>query len=184
MEPPEEVWTIGHSTHTGTQFVALLRAHKIEALADVRQFPGSRRHPQFNQEQISNTLAKAGIEYVHFPELGGRRKAMANSPNQAWRNASFRGYADYMMTSGFLNGINRLLKLASQKQTAIMCAELLWWRCHRALISDFLKARGIVVSHILSETKVDEHPFTSVARVENSALSYRAKESTAEFKFS
>src|SRR6266699_3697142 len=143
-----DIWTIGHSTRTIEEFIALLHLQGIRLLADVRQFPGSRRHPQFGQQSLANSLAKTGIEYSHFLELGGRRRSQANSPNTAWRNDAFRGYADYMMTDEFVAGIERLLKLAREKRTAVMCAELLWWRCHRSLISDYLKANGQQVVHI------------------------------------
>src|SRR5689334_19135925 len=131
---PTEIWTIGHSTRAIEEFIKLLKEQNIGVLADVRQFPGSRRYPQFGQEQLCKSLAKEGIEYVHFPELGGRRKARPDSPNTAWRNEAFRGYADYMMTGEFRAGMGRLLKLARRKRTAIMCAEAVWWRCHRGLI--------------------------------------------------
>ena len=168
------LWTIGHSNRTLEQFLELLRAQQIQSLADVRRFPGSRRLPHFGQENLSKSLADAGIEYVHFPELGGRRKALANSPNSAWRNEAFRGYADFMMTDEFRKGIDRLLKLARQKRTAIMCAEALWWQCHRSLIADYLKAAGDGVLHIMSANKTEEHPFTSAARLVNGKLSYAA----------
>ena len=170
------IFTIGHSTRSLEDFLQLLQSYKIEALADVRQFPGSRRHPQFGQENLSRSLSHVEVAYVHFPELGGRRRARADSPNTAWRNEAFRGYADYMMTSDFQTGIARLMELAQKQRTAIMCAEALWWRCHRALISDFLKVKSIQVVHILSGTKTEEHPFTSAARVINGQLSYRGLE--------
>ena len=176
------LWTVGHSNRTLEQFIELLASQRIEALADVRQFPGSRRLPHFNQENLSKSLAGVGIEYVHFRELGGRRKALANSPNNAWRNEAFRGYADYMMTPEFHAGIERLLALAGRKGTAIMCAEALWWQCHRSLISDYLKAAGHTVIHIMSNGKTDEHPFTSAARMVNGKLSY-ALESEPQFLF-
>jgi uncharacterized protein (DUF488 family) len=169
---PATLWTIGHSNRTLEQLIELLASQKIELLADVRRFPGSRRLPHFNRENLSKSLAGAGIEYVHFPELGGRRKALANSPNNAWRNTAFRGYADFMMTPEFRDGIDRLLRLAQQKRTAIMCAEALWWQCHRSLIADYLKAAGHNVLHIMSATKADAHPFTSAARMVDGKLSY------------
>jgi uncharacterized protein (DUF488 family) len=178
-----EIWTIGHSTRTIEEFIGLLKAQEIRAVADVRRFPGSRRHPQFGQEHFSESLAKEGIEYVHFPELGGRRGAQPNSPNTAWRNEAFRGYADYMMTEEFRAGMERLLKLARKKRTAIMCAEAVWWRCHRGLIADFLKAGGERVLHIMSPGKVDEHPFTGAARLVHGKLSYSARESELTFAF-
>lgn len=173
MQPQLSLWTIGHSTLAIEDFLQLLRGFEIEALVDVRSFPGSRRYPQFNKENLRSSLPAAGIEYVHLPELGGRRKAKSDSVNMAWRNASFRGYADYMETEGFSNGIERLLGIAAQRRTAIMCAEALWWRCHRSLISDYLKVKGNAVTHILSNGKSEPHPFTSAASVTNGALSYR-----------
>ncbi|HEX4263198.1 MAG TPA: DUF488 domain-containing protein [Verrucomicrobiae bacterium] len=176
------LWTIGHSNRTLEQFLELLDSQRIQLLADVRRFPGSRRLPHFNQENLSKSLAAAGIEYVHFPELGGRRKATANSPNTVWRNEAFRAYADFMMTEEFRGGIARLLEFAGQKRTAIMCAEALWWQCHRSLIADYLKAEGNKVFHIMSENKADEHPFTSAARIVDGKLSYSA-ESEPQFLF-
>ena len=178
-----EVWTIGHSTWKIDEFIGLLKSHEICAVADVRQFPGSRRHPQFGQQRLSEALADAGVEYVHFPELGGRRRPQSNSPNTAWRNEAFRGYADYTMTGTFLAGIERLRTLARKQRTAIMCAEVLWWRCHRALIADYLKANGDTVRHILGSGKAEEHPYTSAARVVGGKLSYRAPENALEFNF-
>jgi uncharacterized protein (DUF488 family) len=166
------IWTIGHSTRTFEEFVGLLKSEGIELLADVRQFPGSRRFPQFNQESLRESLATSGIEYVHFLELGGRRRALPDSPNTNWRNEAFRGYADYMMTPGFRDGVSRLLKAASAKRTAIMCSEAVWWKCHRSLIADWLKANGHDVVHILSATKTEPHPFTSAARIVDGKLVY------------
>lgn len=165
--------TIGHSTLAIEEFLRRLAGFEIEFLVDVRSFPGSRRYPQFNKENLRSSLAAAGIEYLHLPELGGRRRARPDSINMAWRNESFRGYADYMETEGFQIGISELLKLAAQKRTAIMCAEALWWRCHRSLISDYLKVKGNEVIHILGDGKSESHPFTSAARVVNGELSYR-----------
>ena len=167
------VWTIGHSTHSIREFIELLKAHQIEAVADVRQFPGSKRYPQFGKTTLSDSLAEAGIAYEHFPELGGRRRPRPDSVNTAWRNEAFRGYADYMMTDNFRAGIDKLLALARGRRTAIMCAEAVWWRCHRALISDFLKANSVTVLHIVSVKKTEEHPFTSAASIINGKLSYR-----------
>jgi uncharacterized protein (DUF488 family) len=137
--------------------------------------PGSKRYPQFNKEALADSLGKSGIRYEHFPELGGRRKARPDSSNTAWRNASFRGYADYMETGDFHKGVKRLLDLADTNPTAIMCAEAVWWRCHRSLISDYLKARGIEVMHILDANKIEPHPYTSAARIVNGKLSYAAE---------
>jgi uncharacterized protein (DUF488 family) len=166
------IWTIGHSTRSLEEFLELLNGQKIRVLADVRQFPGSRRHPQFGKEQLAHALNNARLEYIHFPELGGRRRASPDSPNTAWRNAAFRGYADYMMTSPFQSGMERLLQVAGKNRTAIMGAEALWWRCHRALISDYLKAGGINVIHMMGDGKLQPHPFTSAARLVDGKLSY------------
>ncbi len=173
MSPQAQVWTIGHSNRTLEEFIALLCACEIKILADVRRFPGSRRLPHFNSSTLASALAQHEIRYEHFPELGGRRKAHPNSHNAAWRNESFRGYADYMETPEFTAGIARLLTLAVAERTAIMCAEALWWQCHRALISDYLKAAGHLVWHIVSATKLEAHPYTSAARIEHGTLSYR-----------
>jgi uncharacterized protein (DUF488 family) len=170
------IWTIGHSTRSIDTFISLLKANGIKLLADVRLLPGSKRYPQFNKEKLSDSLGKAGIRYEHFPELGGRRKAKPDSKNRAWRNESFRGYADYMETEDFDKGVKRLLDLAADAgPAAIMCAEAVWWRCHRSLISDYLKVRGIEVMHILGANKTEPHPYTSAAHIANGKLSYAAK---------
>jgi uncharacterized protein (DUF488 family) len=170
------IWTIGHSTRTIEKLISLLEEHGIKQLADVRSLPGSRRYPQFNKETLADSLSKAGICYEHFPELGGRRKPRENSPNTAWRNESFRGYADYMETEEFDKGVKRLLHLAADAApTAIMCAEAVWWRCHRSLISDYLKAVDIEVMHILDANKTEPHPYTSAARIVDGKLSYAAE---------
>jgi len=174
------IWTIGHSTRSIEDFLALLKAYAIESLVDVRHFPGSRRYPHFGKEQLAAFLAKNGIEYHHIVELGGRRRSRPDSPNTAWRNEAFRGYADYMETNGFAHGIARLIDLARGKRVAIMCAEAVWWRCHRSLISDYLKARGHKILHIQSATKAEEHPYTSAARIVNGKLSYQAANVEAE----
>ena len=169
------IWTIGHSTRNIDTFISLLKANEIKSLADVRLLPGSKRYPQFNKETLADSLSKAGICYEHFPELGGRRKPRENSPNTAWRNESFRGYADYMETEQFNKGVKRLLYLAADAgPTAIMCAEAVWWRCHRSLISDYLKAVDIEVMHILDANKTEPHPYTSAARIVDGKLSYQA----------
>lgn len=175
----QSLWTIGHSTHSLEAFVGILRSHRIEILADVRLLPGSRRHPHFNREVLAASLQKTGIEYVHLPGLGGRRKAKPDSPNTAWRNESFRGYADHMESPEFLRGIDALQALALGQRSAIMCAEAVWWQCHRALISDWLKAHGFEVLHILSENKVEPHPYTSAAQIIDGQLSYRAPRADA-----
>jgi uncharacterized protein (DUF488 family) len=167
------IWTIGHSTRKIDDFISLLEENGIKLLADVRMFPGSKRYPQFGREALAKALTERGIRYEHFPELGGRRKAKPESKNTAWRNTSFRAYADYMETDEFRNGIARLVKLAEEAgPTAIMCAEAVWWRCHRSLISDYLKVCGVEVLHILDRNKAEPHPFTSAAKIVNGELSY------------
>lgn len=168
-----KIWTVGHSTRSGEEFVQILLAHGVEVLVDVRTFPGSRRYPQFNRDALRESLQDAGIDYKHEPRLGGRRKARPDSHNSAWRNEQFRGYADHMETEEFRNGVRELLELASTKRVAVMCAEAVWWRCHRSLIADYLKAEGHEVIHILDEKKTEEHPYTSAARIVNGELSYR-----------
>ncbi len=171
-----KLWTIGHSTRNIDQFTALLKDNGIKLVVDVRSLPGSKRYPQFNKESLADSLGEAGIRYEHFPELGGRRKPKKDSQNTAWRNASFRGYADYMETEEFREGIERLLDFANKVgPTAIMCAEAVWWRCHRSLISDYLKVSGIEVIHILDANKTEPHPFTSAARIADGALSYESE---------
>jgi uncharacterized protein (DUF488 family) len=167
------IWTIGHSTRNIDGFVTLLEESGIKLLADVRSWPGSKRYPQFNKEALAESLNPHGIRYEHLPELGGRRKPKPDSRNTAWRNASFRGYADHMETEEFRKGVKHLLALAGKAgQTAIMCAEAVWWSCHRSLISDYLKSRGIEVRHILDANKTEPHPYTSAARIVNGRLSY------------
>jgi uncharacterized protein (DUF488 family) len=168
-----KLWTVGHSNRGWEAFLELLRAQDIGALADVRRFASSRKHPQFNGAPMARALAAAGIEYLPLPELGGRRRPRVDSPNTAWRNASFRGYADYMETDEFKAGIERLLQLAQSRRTAVMCAEAVWWQCHRALISDYLQSRGTEVFHILSSgAAAAKHPYTSAATLIDGRLSY------------
>ena len=170
------IWTIGHSTRTIDDFISLLKENEIKLLADVRAFPSSKRYPHFNKDALKESLNGHGIRYEHFPELGGKRKSKPDSRNTAWRNASFRGYADYMETEQFQKGIERLLDVAAEAgPTAIMCAEAVWWRCHRSLIADYLKARGVEMLHILGANKVEPHPYTPAARIVNGELSYRAE---------
>jgi uncharacterized protein (DUF488 family) len=171
----ERIWTIGHSTRKIDIFLSLLKENGIKLVADVRMYPGSKRYPQFGREALARSLSEHAIGYEHFPELGGRRKAKPDSKNAAWRNESFRGYADYMETEDFRKGIERLIDLAQKSgPTAVMCAEAVWWRCHRSLISDYLKARGVEVLHILDHNKVEAHPFTSAAKIVDGELSYAA----------
>ena len=168
------VWTIGHSTRSIDDFVAALRGHGIDCVADVRLLPGSKRYPHFNSDALAESLGAGSIRYEHFRELGGRRKPRADSRNTAWRNDAFRGYADYMETPEFAAGIDRLLVLARESRIALMCAEAVWWRCHRGLVSDYLKARGHEVVHIVDAKKADPHPWTSAAKMVDGRLDYSA----------
>jgi uncharacterized protein (DUF488 family) len=167
------IWTVGHSTRGAEEFGQILLAHQVQVLVDVRSFPGSRRFPQFNTTALAESLASIGINYKHEPRLGGRRKPRADSHNSAWRNSSFRAYADHMESDEFRAGVEELLELATDARVAVMCAEALWWRCHRSLISDYLKAAGHTVIHIIDQAKTEEHPFTSAARLVEGELSYR-----------
>jgi uncharacterized protein (DUF488 family) len=167
------IWTIGHSTRTIEEFIGALRANGIKLVADVRLLPGSKRYPQFNKEKLAKSLSEAGIGYEHFRELGGRRKAKKDSRNTAWRNEAFRGYADYMETAEFPQGLARLQEMAERHGAiAIMCAEAVWWRCHRSLIADYLKAQGTEVIHIFDAKKTEPHAFTPAAKIVNGSLSY------------
>lgn len=168
-----KIWTVGHSTRGGEEFVEILLAHKIKVLLDVRTFPSSRRYPQFNRASLADALALQEILYRHEPRLGGRRTPRPDSHNTAWRNAQFRGYADHMETEEFRNGVRELLELSASARVAVMCAEAVWWRCHRSLIADYLKAEGHEVIHIIDEKKTEEHPFTTAARIVDEKLSYR-----------
>ncbi len=168
------VWTVGHSTRPLQEFLELLGGYGLEAIADVRRFPGSRRHPQFAQAALSASLERSAIAYRWLPCLGGRRRARPDSPNTAWRNPSFRGYADHIQTEEFDRGLEELLEFSAKLRTAIMCAEAPWWRCHRALIADVLRARGIEVMHILDVRHCVLHPYTSAAKIVGGQLSYAA----------
>jgi uncharacterized protein (DUF488 family) len=173
--PGTTLWTIGHSTRSVDEFVTLLKSQGIATLADVRRFPGSRKYPQFNQGSLIKSLKDEGLDYLWFPDLGGRRRPIPSSTNTAWRNEAFRAYADYMQTDPFRLAIERLLVSARAKPTAIMCAESVWWRCHRGLISDYLKAEGFEVIHIVGAKKTEEHPFTSAATIVDGKLSYSGR---------
>jgi uncharacterized protein (DUF488 family) len=164
------IWTIGHSTRPRKSRSLYFR-HAL--VADVRRFPSSRKNRQFNQSEFSHELAAAGIDYVHISELGGRRPAKPDSLNTVWRNASLRGYAEYIETPDFGAGIERLLDASSQRRAVIMCAEAVWWRCHRGLISDRLKSLRIEVSHIQTASDSKPHPFAPAARIVDGKLSYR-----------
>jgi uncharacterized protein (DUF488 family) len=181
-DSPPTIWTVGHSTRSGEEFLGLLRAHGIQRLADVRAFPGSRRYPQFNRDTLAESLASAGLAYGHMPELGGRRKPNPGSHNTAWRNDSFRAYADYLETPAFAAAGERLEELARERPAAIMCAEALWWKCHRSLISDWLKWRGWRVLHIEGERPAKEHPYTKAAAIVGGRLNYEARETGGLFR--
>ena len=172
---PHIIYTIGHSTHSSDDFVKMLRSFNIRVLADVRRFPGSRKYPQFNKENIEAALRENGIAYTHLEALGGRRKVQKDSKNDLWRNDAFRGYADYMETEAFKQAIEDLEAIALQQPTAYMCSEAVWWRCHRSMISDYLKAKGWTVWHIMAVGKAEEHPYTSPARVVGSCVFYSDK---------
>jgi uncharacterized protein (DUF488 family) len=172
LQPPATVWTIGHSTHSLDEFIEMLRAHGITRIADVRRFPGSRAQPQFNPDSLRTALSAHGIGYTPMPELGGRRKARPDSPHTVWRNESFRGYADYMDTPEFARAADDLAALARADHVAAMCAEGVWWRCHRSMIADYFKANGWSVFHILGAGDAKEHPYTAPATVVDGRLTY------------
>jgi uncharacterized protein (DUF488 family) len=165
------LWTIGHSNIPFETFLERLQAHEITLVADVRRYPASRRHPHFGGARLAAALRGAGIEYVHFPELGGHREPRADSPHTAWREDAFRGYADHMGTQEFQAAVDRLLARASTERLAVMCAELRWTECHRSLLADFLKAAGHQVVHITGKG-TEEHPYTTAARIVEGRLSY------------
>jgi uncharacterized protein (DUF488 family) len=160
------LWTIGHSTHPLDAFVALLVAHEITQVADIRTVPRSRRHPQFDTDALARSLPERGVAYAHLPRLGGWRRANADSSNDAWRNLSFRGYADHAMSSDFADGLAELRKMAAERRTAMMCSEALWWRCHRRLVADRVLVAGDHVWHIGVDGRVAEHQLTRFATVE------------------
>jgi uncharacterized protein (DUF488 family) len=166
------LWTVGHSTRTEAEFLDLLGQYGIEAVADVRRHPGSRRMPQFGSSALQASLTAHGVQYLWLPGLGGRRRPSPDSPNTAWRNPSFRGYADYLHTEPFAESFTELLSLAHGLRTAIMCAEALWWRCHRSLIADVLKSLGYEVTHILGPGSSSPHPYTGAARLAKGQLTY------------
>jgi uncharacterized protein (DUF488 family) len=166
------VFTIGHSTHSLEEFIALLRAHGVERVIDIRTIPKSRHNPQYNREALAPALRSARIGYVHLKKLGGLRKARPDSVNMGWRNASFRGFADYMQTPEFEEGLARAIKLAEEKPSALMCAEAVPWRCHRSLVADALLVRRIPVENILSAAPAKPHKLTAFAQVRGIHISY------------
>ena len=166
------VWTIGHSTRSTEEFLATLAAHEIESVVDVRRFPGSRRLPHFGAEALEASLRAGGVSYEWIAELGGRRRADPGSPNDAWENDAFRGYADHTATEEFAQGLDELLMVASGLRTAVMCAELLWWRCHRRIIADVLVSIGYEVQHIRDGSATELHELAPPARLVNGVLTY------------
>jgi len=166
------VWAIGHSTRTAREFRTVLAAYDIELVADVRRFPGSRRLPHFGAAVLREELEAAGLVYKSFPALGGRRSPLRDSRNDAWRHPAFRGYADHLATEEFADGLMELLMCAHGLRTAVMCAELLWWRCHRRLIADVLVSLSIDVVHIRDQTRSEPHRLAPPARLERGVLSY------------
>lgn len=167
-----KVYTVGHSTRSIDELIELLEAFEITVLADIRTVPRSRRNPQFERGALAASLDAAGIRYVHVPELGGLRRASKDSPNMGWRNASFRGYADYMLTPAFAEGLAKLRGLADEGQVAIMCAEAVPWRCHRSLVADALIVRGAQVEHVTSATRASPHRLTPFAEVDGTRITY------------
>lgn len=166
------IYTIGHSTRTLEEFVKILQAYKIKELVDIRSIPRSRYTPQFNEETLSQDLAKFGIDYQHLTDLGGLRKTRKDSPNGAWKNESFRGFADYMQTENFQHGLKELTEIAKKKTTAIMCAEAVPWRCHRSMVGDALLVRGFEVKDIFNLTEAREEKITEFAKVVGEKITY------------
>jgi uncharacterized protein (DUF488 family) len=179
-EIAKTVWTIGHSTHELEAFIGLLRAHRIEVLADVRTVPKSRRMPWFWGEQLAVSLPDAGIAYEHFRDLGGFRRPRPDSPNGGWRVEAFRGYADNMESDSFRRALARLEELASRRRVAVMCAEAQWHRCHRRLLSDALLVDGFVVCHIDSRGRTQRHELTAFAVVNDGHVTYPPEQTTLD----
>lgn len=184
MNPSEKhiLYTIGHSTHSLGEFLAMLQSFGIKILIDIRSLPGSRKFPQFDKENLQIALPENSIEYRYLSDLGGRRKVKKDSRNTNWRNDSFRGYADYMETEDFEKAIKKLKDIASEQPTAIMCAEAVWWRCHRSMVSDYLKAKGWKVLHIMGLGKAQEHTYTSPARIVEDKIYYFDEDSSNSYK--
>jgi uncharacterized protein (DUF488 family) len=178
MTSHTNLFTVGHSNHPLERFLALLARHGVEALADIRRFPGSRKHPHFNRDSLAAALPKSGVEYHWLEALGGRRpKQRDESPNVGLENEGFRNYADYMLTDEFRQGVEKLLEIAGRKRTAILCAEGLFWQCHRRLVSDFLTASGVTVQHIMPGGELRPHTLTSGAAVESGRVTYPGEKS-------
>ena len=177
---PLRLWSVGHSTHAFAEFVALLGSHDIEVVADIRTVPKSRRHPQFHADSLTTTLPEHGLAYLHLPQLGGLRSPRAESPNDGWHNRSFRAYADHALTADFAAGLAALRERAAGARTAMMCAEAVWWRCHRRLVADQLVAAGDVVLHIMPDGRGVPHELTSFARRDaDGTITYPAGGATA-----
>jgi len=176
------ILTIGHSTHDLEEFVGLLQAHSVALVVDIRTIPRSRYNPQFNRETIAESLERAGIAYLHIPGLGGLRHASHDSPNTGWRNASFRGFADYMLTPEFEKNLETLIGIARKTRLVLMCAEAVPWRCHRSLIADALLCRGITVEHIMNATHRQMHELTQWAKVEGTRIYYPVEQDGGRIK--
>ncbi len=166
------IYTIGHSTHSIEEFLDILNSFDIKTLVDIRSLPGSRKFPQFNKENLEVSLRQEGIQYIHMLELGGLRKVRKDSRNTRWHNASFKGYADYMETEEFEAAVAELQRIAIKSSVAYMCAEALWWRCHRSMVSDYLKTKGWKVLHITGKSKAQEHSYTEPARIIDGNVCY------------
>lgn len=170
------VYTIGHSNRSIEEFLDLLQQYEVELLVDVRQFPGSRRLPHFNRDNLQASLRQRGIGYRHCKRLGGRRKPSPDSENTGWRVVGFQAYADYMQTGEFKDAVQGLIEIAGRERTVIMCSEAVWWRCHRRLIADALIVRGVTVKHILGSERADQHELTDFAKVEGAEIRYPSPE--------
>jgi uncharacterized protein (DUF488 family) len=169
------IWTIGHSTRTFEEFVSMLAGFQIQHVIDIRRFPGSKRFPQYNKEILAPALSAYSIKYTHMEALGGRRNPRPDSTNTAWRVKGFRGYADYMESDGFKKAITELEQLAMTARCAFMCTEAVWWSCHRALVSDYLKVNGWAVMHIMTQEKAQEHSYTKAATITRGVLNYAGR---------
>lgn len=167
------IWTIGHSTHHAEKFISMLQSFGIGMVVDIRSYPGSRKNPQYGNNALSKTLRDNGIGYIHMDKLGGRRPVNPGSANTNVTHPAFRAYADYMETAEFREGIAELTSVASAARTAFMCAEAVWWRCHRSMVSDYLKSTGWTVMHIMDTGKAKEHPYTAGARIVDGLLTYK-----------
>ncbi len=172
MPAEKSIYTIGHSTRTLEHFLTMLHSFNIEVLVDIRSYPGSKRYPHFNKEILETSLPKQSISYLHLKSLGGRKATKPDSKNTGWRHPAFRGYADYMETDEFKKGIEQLENIASKQKVAYMCSEAVWWRCHRSLVSDYLKSTGWLVYHIMEINKAEEHRYTQPAKIIDGKLSY------------